>query len=263
MMDEFKHTELLKDAVKELHDRSLDVVSSKSNNDFDDLIIARQNKNQLKIGSKVYNRSSLAAIAACLVLIVGLALPIIISSTMNDENDVASDNQDVTQTSVPAKKEESSRNEDLKKIEQDAIENDKSTVGEKPASDELKSEKPTSTEKTVTTTTAKPTTTTTIATGPPNSPNNFQVASYGNSSGDWHIDFSWTASSTPGVKYCVYKAPPNGPGVSGCYWTTSTSLRIDFVNWDTTTYDFRLFTKNPANGLVSTEKQLTFGIPAP
>jgi|GEM_PF-4907937 len=205
---------------------------------------------------RFFNNRSLLAGAASIVIVLGLAIPALISWQGGSGTGVARKVQTTNdkQATTPEQK------------EKESVETT-TTVKVIPGVDEKNSDTPVESKvKTTTPTTTKKsdTATTTATTAPQNPtapPTGFSAYTNEKYPGYWKVKFSWTLSSTPGASYCV---SDDLSDVQNCIYKPELA-----TNWqnitrdvgDTNLYTYYIVAVSPA-GVKSSVVSTTYAIPA-
>lgn len=256
MIDDSSLDSLYKETYSEMHDLALHEAARMTPQDFDTLLLDSGPKTRHE-SKNFYNKNSLIAVAASVVLIISLAVPAVnswrggteaseldrVKTAANPTQTSPATTSPETQTSVPT------TNSDGTPVTTSAPGTDDNESNDVPLV--------TST----TTPTESPSTTTTVAPNPTIAPTGFWAYTNEKYPGYWKVKFSWNPSITPGVSYCVSDSLSE---VQNCEYDaglTPTWQNLNRAVGDTALHTYYITAVTPA-GVVSEAVSTTYAIPA-
>lgn len=192
---------LLVQVLRDMHAEASGEASHVTPQDFDDAMDGTAAGVLTKVLSR-FNRGSLVAGAASVVLVIGLAIPVLISWQGGSGTGVA--RKISTATKVPTTKHEDEQQHTATTVSDNKVPGDTSVSQNTHETQSGQTTKPG--QSTVPPTSQTTSTTTTSTTQPllkPGAPTGFyayETVVYGP---NWKVKFTWNASPTPGVSYCA------------------------------------------------------------
>lgn len=219
--------------------------------------------------STLFNKHSILAGAASIAIVLGLAIPALISwqggSDVGSAREVKTTNN--KQVTIPKKSDEEKYLETVTTLQPGKDnQTDGSTIDTKDKEVTLKTgkvEAPGTTAPKVTTPTT-PTTTTTSTTLPqvlPAAPTGFYAYDSEKYPSYWKVKFTWQASNTPGVSYCVTASLAE---IQNCVYNPSNTLtwqNLTTYVGDTNLHTYYIVAITPAD-VKSTVVSTSYAIPA-